>query len=498
MKNHKLINDLVSIISTLKPNEIRVLKNKLTISFHKEETSICYQLIDCALNRKTLSAIRYIHDLNLNRKFLIKFYLSIENLFVTDKLFGREAGNELRNIRLAEVKKKLILCSVFQNRGLFELYYETLNSICSISKKFEFFKELTEALESKRSLLIGQNKIKEANEVELEFLFYKKLRNASEEVRLIADRTELMAKENLSTERLICFLEESIIKIKTLLITYPSSNNLAYLQLIQLEYYERSLNFKSCLNEGLKLENYIVSNISIYSKNRLIYIRSKISKYYQFDLRFIESKQTANNALKLLGKSRNSLYVKVLKVLVVSKFYLKEYSENEKLISNLLKTNIAKAYPNRLAISYYYLAVNRFMLSEYRKARIALNKTEEYFKDKYEWNAWVRLLRILITIELKKFELVEYQIQANRKYLSAHKSQIRPRLHCINKLLLGLIRNDFDFNYASKKKSALLESLENDPSLAWNINSPELIQFHNWYKSKSEGTEYKAVFTRSN
>jgi hypothetical protein len=126
-----------------------------------------------------------------------------------------------------------------------------------------------------------------------------------------------------------------------------------------------------------------------------------------------------------------------------------------------------------------------------------LNNLEEIEKDKEGWNLWIRIMRILCSIELLKLNLIDYDIESFRKYIQRlnRSRDVRKRDQLILKVLLELDRCDYDFEEVSEKQEKTLEMLKSlDKEYKWQPNSPELILFHDWFQAKLNKQAYHPNF----
>ena len=111
----------------------------------------------------------------------------------------------------------------------------------------------------------------------------------------------------------------------------------------------------------------------------------------------------------------------------------------------------------------------------------------EIEKDKEGWNVWIRIMRLLCSIEMLKLNMINYDIESFRKYLerTAKQYEVRERDKLVLKVLLELVKYDYNFSLTSAVVETELEKLKStDEQYAWNPDSPELILFHDWFDAK--------------
>ncbi|MDB9963551.1 hypothetical protein OAD50_00480 [Vicingaceae bacterium] len=111
----------------------------------------------------------------------------------------------------------------------------------------------------------------------------------------------------------------------------------------------------------------------------------------------------------------------------------------------------------------------------------------EIEKDKEGLNVWIRIMRLLCSIEMLKLNMIDYDIESFRKYLerTAKQYEVRERDKLVLKVLLELVKYDYNFSLTSAVVETELEKLKStDEQYAWNPDSPELILFHDWFDAK--------------
>jgi hypothetical protein len=144
-----------------------------------------------------------------------------------------------------------------------------------------------------------------------------------------------------------------------------------------------------------------------------------------------------------------------------------------------------------------HTAVAYFGLKQYKEAQSILLQKNEIEKDKEGWNVWIRIMRLLCSIEMLKLNLIDYDIESFRKYLERTSKQyeVRERDRLVLKVLQELDKNDYNFSLTAIVVADELEKLKStNKKYAWNPDSPELILFHDWFESKLLKKEYEPNF----
>jgi hypothetical protein len=90
--------------------------------------------------------------------------------------------------------------------------------------------------------------------------------------------------------------------------------------------------------------------------------------------------------------------------------------------------------------------------------------------------------------------MVDYDIESFRKYIErlGKESEINQRVQQILKVLVELDRCNYDFKEVANKRKVELNNLKKTTGkYKWDIKSPEMILFHDWFESKLKNTEYE-------
>lgn len=168
-------------------------------------------------------------------------------------------------------------------------------------------------------------------------------------------------------------------------------------------------------------------------------------------------------------------------------FYSAQYEKAEKVIRGVLNNPKYKLPPYLLHKRRYYHACVLFVLGDYTKCANILETIKEIKDDVKGWNIGLKVLSILCSIadkdreELTKAKILQYQYEIDKlKELRAARSRDIEILNLINRLF----KKNCDFKVVFKERKELLELLENnDPDYRWIPNCHEMIIFHKWFLS---------------
>ncbi len=144
-------------------------------------------------------------------------------------------------------------------------------------------------------------------------------------------------------------------------------------------------------------------------------------------------------------------------------------------------------------ISFYQAHIH-FLFFRMRESLKSIQNLDVFEKDKAGWNLGVRLLRIMNFIEMDKLDTAELHIESMRKHIErTEKSgiKVRKRDKTILKILIELVKQDFNFQKTLMKKADLIALLgSTEFEYCWEMMKHEMIVFHVWFKAKADGIEY--------
>lgn len=174
-------------------------------------------------------------------------------------------------------------------------------------------------------------------------------------------------------------------------------------------------------------------------------------------------------------------------------FYTNKIEKAEKIIEELYHASRSAKTPFQNSKRAYLLACVKTFKGNYAESNDLLKEVKEIEKDKEGWGIGVLVLAAMNFIELENFEKAIRSIE-KLKQLAAGKAAgkiVRKRNMLILEILEYLMESDGDFKKTLKNKLPLFNRLEsNHTEYRWKIKSPELIIFHEWFRSKAESRPY--------
>lgn len=276
-----------------------------------------------------------------------------------------------------------------------------------------------------------------------------------------------------------------------------SANISNYMYLLKMEYAFVSKKYDYGLKVGKEFVETLKTNPVIYSNIRIGYVYFNLADNEISAMRFKSAVKFGLLAKETLINYKSINYILSLDFLATAYFFDGKFKEALNELGELESLSILQKYPFHKSKIFYLKAMIYFASENYKDASLLLNNMPEIEKDKEGWNLWVRIMRLLTSIELLKLKLIDYDVESFRKYIERtdKKYNVGNREKVILKILIELDRCDYDFKETSKNCQELLDKLQLiDSEYTWIPKSPELVIFHDWFLSKARGVSYQPNF----
>lgn len=504
MEKERYLNQLLDVIRVLKGPELDVA-------------------------RKHLKAYESNHTVNRRKMFLLYKYIKINEIGDYQKLKKRvsadstdDSFNKLIRRTTERIQESLIIdvnisrknsypdlfktkfnlnkmlsqAQIIAGRGLIVRSESIFVNIIRRAKKFELYNELLEALYFKQTLSYSMHGMKAYEDSKEEIAFYENCRRLLIDSKAIQRELEY----NLDRKSNKGKIDDSVKdKMAVLYVNYEStrsSNILSY-------YYIMKLEVENIENKHFQVDNTIDKFIDLikespplYSKNRISIMYKLLSESKLKQLDFDSALAAINNSVEWVGVEGVvyiSIITKKIQVFILTALFTEAINK----LNSLKESKVLATLKFENSIVLYLESIAHFGLKEFKKAQIALSSKTEIEKDKEGWNVWIRIMRLLCSIEMLKLNMIDYDIESFRKYLERTSKQyeVRERDKLVLKVLLELDKNDYNFSLTAVVAADELEKLKStDKKYAWNPDSPELILFHDWFNAKLLKKEYEPNF----
>ena len=497
-------NELKELLSVLSSSETEIAKKHLVAysTNHTLKSSRSLQLF------KLLEQKPYLTLEKASRKFQYKSLRSFirlvqrttvkvqESLILEVNISRPDSYSQLFTTKF-KIRKLIMQSQILSARGLTNQSLKLTENILKAAKKYELYDEIIEALYNQQ-VLIGLKKGEQYyNMIKKEIHFYESTRHALNRTKdkyrsfyAASDFSGIVKNKSALLEKIISEVEEDQKRTESINILV-----LNYLLKMELNFIKSKFSVAESI--GLKLIEVLNKYESVYSLPRIgtIYFNMADSQISALD--FKKAIKYASQSIEHLKNNLTYNLLMAMEFRFLAEFYSKNYNESFELVEKQLRLNVINKFPFKKAIALYFKAVNFFITGEFTQANTLLYNITEIEKDKEGWNVWIRILRILCSVEMLRLNLVEYDMENFRKYMirTAERADVRERDRMVLKVLLELDRQDYDFKATAKSRKKTLDRLASlEPAIKWEPKSPELILFHDWFWAKVENREYKPNF----
>jgi hypothetical protein len=457
---------------------IKLIREKPTITKTKAHDSICKIASTASFDKQVL---------RLKKKVL--------SSLLVDYNITRNGIYDDRSRNWIEVRKKFMHARIIFWRGLDKEAFKLYDEIIEKSKKYEIYDILIDVLRQKQfdtGLRLGK---KEFDKYDPDINHYEKCKDG---VNKSLRWYYLHFIENIDRKGL---RNSEIERLKTtnkeLFTLYKETNSTTigfYLYCLKIEIHLATEKYTAACKAGLELIEHIKKNPAICSKPRLGNAHSDLADNYLFLYDFKKVMFHAKTAQSYFKQSTYN-YDANREIEFLAAFYNNESTKAYNIIHSLRTKTDSELIPFQHSKRCYMEACALFLQKKYTEAYLLLNETIVVEKeDKEGWNIGIRILSIIINIELLKLSLAESKIEALRKFISRATCEkpFRKREVIILKILRRLEDNSFNFKATYSQQHSELKCLASkEKPYRWEIKTPEMIVFHKWFHSKTEGLPYQ-------
>ena len=504
MKAEKL-KHLKQILDSMTEREKTVLNDYLT-SFdsrgkgYKPKTLILLQLLNkyddlddvYRLFKKKMPSDDAIR-MNINR---LKDKIG-ESLLLDINISHEDAYDEISRVRVEVAKKKLVAL-IYIGRGLRTEALELYDKVISLGSKYELYNEVIEVQYLKQQTIGLKFGKKEFDKLNDSIAFNEQCRTAFQNARKAyheiilnygfkgLNRSNPDPKYEQELEQKLNQLNADFKNTKSAQVGY-------YYNLLMIELNQVRRNIHQASKHCEHLVKTVKENPSVYHKRRLgiAYLNFSQNELFDFNFDSALAKALEGMACFPANSPNHSLGMELE---FYAAFYSGKLAEAKEIITSLLTNEKLDQSDFRYAKWNYLLACVHFAEGNFSQVLLTLNEAHKMDKDREGWNIGIRVLSILNAIESEQFDYADSLIVNLRQFIKeALKEQaVRDRDRNILEILLNLRKNAYNFKETKEAKEDLLHKLEeNSAENGWEIQSPELIVFQQWFDGKLAG---KATF----
>lgn len=496
------MNSLISLknlIHKLKKEEVRSLYKFLDFNSERNDPNQLKskQLVDLILDNKDYSTLDLqktlygVPNYAAFNKLVNRLYDKVLEVIILDINLNRGYYSE-RGRRVFELRKKMIQIDLLILKGLRENLNKELEKIIDQSKEYEIYDILVQALYSKQRYNLMDVKRKNSDLIQSEILHAENCWTSFNKSQSIFN--SIMSKINASAGGFDYKIElEEAIEFLRLKFTETESPTIGF------NYYflatEKAQKESDYFSAARMLEQLIViieDNKSVYNDIRYGAALLNIANNMIHLVNFSDAMQYVQKAKKyFIDQPVNMSILEEIEFYIY--FYLADLKHAKNIISKL--ANSPSSFNVSLLLSKWNYLFSCVLFSEhdYKGCLEKLENATEIEQDKEGWNFQKRILILLSRIEMQDLDSADLNLQSLDKFMkrSLKSKFVRPRFILIVRILRKLINENFDFKKVYESRKKYFELLQSDlPDYKWEIKSPELIIFHEWYLFKMKGGKY--------
>lgn len=500
---NKYLDELNELVSVLNKSEKELAKKHLIAyqSNHTKNSKKMLQLFQKVTDQKNMSFNKIKNSVSpestlasFNRLISRTMDRVLESLIVDVNISRKDSYSEIFK-RKYILRKQLLQAHILSRKGLALVALKLYDKVIRVAILYELYDEVIEALLEKLQIASGGREGLSTKEIKIKIDSFERERIELREIRyLIQDYSAVAAKKS-DKSSLKLTLEQCIRKVQKRCTGIESLNAKSILLLLQIEYASIVEEVRVLIDKGVELNNLLISSPAVYSEVRIVYVYNDLTRADIQRYRFDSALVYAMDSSKILNGKKKLTYVTLNELLLRIYFWKNQLSKSSKTIDHTLSLAIINKYSLRKTKFLFYQSIIKFSLQEYKDSFKLLNDLRLIEKDKEGWNVWIRIMRILCSIEMLRLSLVDYDIESFRKYIQriSKDGNINARVQHILKILVELDRCNFDFKVVAQKRKAELDQLKQTKGkFKWDIKSPEMILFHDWFEAKLNNRDYEA------
>jgi tetratricopeptide (TPR) repeat protein len=494
------MKNLYSLIQSLKPGEIEIIRASLRSYYSKGEQDFkTLQLFDFLLKSKkqcpdAQQCSMHVYGKgkdNTIDKLASRLRAKLLDALTLDVNVERKGLLDELDASAVKVKKKMMqFLFLYRSRGNHPVVNQLLDDVTEYSRKYEIYESIVESLKYKKYFKGYARGLDDFNKLNKEIEFYEHcaaaVAKASDYYYRLLIRLDFHG--NIDKTQRQEFLRSSIQDLEKEYKITGSATVGYYLKLLQLAYLHNDEDMVKARKVSQELLDIVLENKAVYRKQR---VGSAYGNLGQCDI-YLGDYQSA---VKHAAAFEEHMPVSGVNYAVAKEqkfhalFYSGKLIEAEREVDILLNVTPAKQGDFRVAKFRFYHGCVLFRKGNYKAALKELLQNAELSKDKIGWEIAMRVMIIMTMIELDSLDEAEKQVDSLRKHMDRHdkKSDVQLRDRAILKLFQKLLKRGFNFGKPDKEEHKLLQLLASSKKrYKWEPFSPELIPFHQWYMKKHD------------
>jgi tetratricopeptide (TPR) repeat protein len=482
------VEDLRGIIKVLRPGEKRLLKHILTRKVNAEDALRLklFQTIDSALELNEFEIRMKACPTSSDSSFShLKRRLMDDILGV---LLIKESTKRIAQANRAatyECWRKLVQAYVLIFRGAKREGAHILESAKALAKEYELSAELVLINHVVREALYGQTNADEL--LEINNNLRKELGNLSdilraEELSFVISLPQL--KERLLKDQPEGFEERMVEELKVLYGNSQKGRVGFWYYMADLERQMKIKNYNEALRLGKEFLQLIEQSPSVRSKTNIAGVSQSLGLTHLLLRQYPESVSALLKAAQLFPQNGFNRLT-TLELMAQAYAAQGDTASALVLVESALKHPRIKAREHLVPKWLFIRASIEFLAGNVEGAFKTLNQDGYLMKQRDEWNVQFRLLEMLILVEQKDEEWLQFKIDTTRKFLTRNSDLVSLRIRASIDILSNLLRKELDFGRLSDRSNdALQNCLTEAEGYEWDPTGPELVRIDRWVASK--------------
>lgn len=482
------VEDLKSIIKVLRPGEKRLLKHLLTRKVNSEDALRLqlFKAIDSGQDRSEYELRKLACPGSSDSSFShLKRRLRDDILSV---LLIKESSKRIAQANRAatyECWRKLSQAYVLIFRGAKEEGARILDSARALAKEYELSAELLLINHVIREALYGQTNADELLEIN------KNLRTELDSLSDILRAEELsfvislpQLKDRLLKDEAEGAEERIVDELKALYKNSQTGRVGFWYYMADVEKQMKEKNYPEALRLGKEFLELIEKSPSVRSKNNIAGASQSLGLTYLLVRDYHESIASLAKAAQLFPQNGFNR-------LTTLELMAQAYAALGDTVNGLLQVEKALKHPRikareQLVPRWLFIQSSiEFLAGNIDEAFKALNQDGYLMRQRDEWNVQFRMLEMLILIEQKDEEWLQFKIDTTRKFLTRHSELSSLRTKAFIDIISNLLRKELDFEQLSDRSMESLQlCLTESEGYEWNPTGPEIVRIDKWVDSK--------------
>ncbi|TND08394.1 MAG: hypothetical protein FD123_2190 [Bacteroidetes bacterium] len=416
-------------------------------------------------------------------RLLIRFRDKLVESLLLDVNVKREGAYSEQFRYLFEVRKKICCAQIFVGRGLYEIALFLYDTAAETSGKYEFYEELLQVLRLKMQLAALTQGKEEFQRIMREYRKYEACQAAAFaaycDYNLLVGETVFKGRQEDHGR----FLLQSISRMRRDYQETGSANVAFYLYYLEAQHFQELHFFRHARKSLMKLAALVEKFPAVHVPYRLGNVLINLADNDLFLHQFDRAVETCSRARPLL-KTGSYNEFQCMETEFYGHYYSGRYDHARMLLLELLESDNEKNASFRHGKRQYLLACTLFMQGEYKEVHELLAEHNEIERDREGWNVGIRILSIMNDLERALNDSAGKKIENARKHLRKLEQQekLRRREQLIYEVLRELDNRSYDFKAVHQSLAGHFEALRsNDGENCWQVRSPEMIIFHEWF-----------------